>query len=288
MQKKTLFNSPIHPHALITNVKHGSIEFDFDTGGGTEDHIGEGFMTAWRPNRLLKAILIWTAITLLLIWLPLVRGVMDGQSYAWGLSLWGPNFSGRGIEGDYWFVVLAAVVGLGLLYLGWRGAKPPFHWLLLMWHLPLAAGVTILSLRQAEDLRFRGDTLGIDVSLAWIGPLLFGGFALLALMWVVRDLRLRRQRSAPPWNRMNRALLATVIALIPAQFVLLRFGEPDGTADQAGVILTILQWVLLNLAFVPWQTRGDGRVGFQKVGSRKTDSIPPPAAGGSFRSSLSR
>jgi hypothetical protein len=32
------------------------------------------------------------------------------------------------------------------------------------------------------------------------------------------------------------------------QFVLLRFGEPHGLTDQAGVILTVLQWLLLGWA----------------------------------------
>ena len=88
----------------------------------------------WKPDRILKVILIWTVVTMLLVWLPLVRGVMDGESYQWGASFWGKQFSGSGVRGDYWLLIVRALVGITILYLGWRGANQPFHWLLLLWH----------------------------------------------------------------------------------------------------------------------------------------------------------
>jgi len=83
---------------------------------------------------LLRALLIWTAVTMLAVWLPLVRGLMDGSSYQWA---WSPYISGSGISGDYWLVVCVAVFGLAVLLTGWRGARKPFHWPLLQWHFPL-------------------------------------------------------------------------------------------------------------------------------------------------------
>ena len=53
----------------------------------------------WRADRILKFILIWTAITILPVWLPLVRGVMDGDSYKWGGLFWGMQFKGSGLRG---------------------------------------------------------------------------------------------------------------------------------------------------------------------------------------------
>ena len=206
----------------------------------------------WKPDRLLKAILIWTIVTLIIVWLPLVRGLMDGDSYQWGNSAWGFQFDGRGLHGDYWFLLLQAVFGLALLYLGWRGARQPFHWLLLLWHIQLALQSTYNSLTSPEDYRFKGDTLGVDVSLAWVGPLLFGGFALLSIWWVVRDIKTGQHRTAPPWTVANRLLLLIVVGLLPIQFVLLRFGPQHGPGDQVGVILTMLQWALINLGLFPW------------------------------------
>ncbi len=205
-------------------------------------------MTGWKPDCLLRWLLIWTGFTLLAVWLPLVRGLMDGASYQWTFA---PGVGGRGVGGTYWLLVILAGYGLLMLSLGWRGARPPFHWLLLLWHLSLAGLVVYASWTAREPMRFRGDTLGIDISIAWMGPVFFGGFALLAVYWVVRDRRAAPPRVAPEWQRTNRVLLLLAALLLPVQFILLRFGEPHGTTDQVGVVLTIGQWLLVNCALVP-------------------------------------
>ena len=52
---------------------------------------------------------------------------------------------------------------------------------------PLSAAVLDAALAYPEALRFEGATVGLDVSLAVLAPLLFGGFAILASFWVLRD-----------------------------------------------------------------------------------------------------
>lgn len=204
--------------------------------------------TSWRPDWILKGLLIWTAVTTIVFWLPFVRGLMDGPTYEWANF----GFSGRGTGGDYWFPVLGSAFAILVLWLGWRGARRPFHWLLLFWHLPLGAGAARLLLERPEAFRFRGDTLGVDISLAPLA-LVFTAFALLAVYWVVRDLRRRRSSGRPPWTRTNRRLLWAALALAPFQFLLLRFGEAHGATDGVGVILTLLQWALISAAFYPWR-----------------------------------
>ena len=206
----------------------------------------------WKPDRLLRALLIWTAVTLIIVWLPFVRGLMDGESYEWGNSFAGMQFGGRGVHGDYWLLVIQITFGILLLYLGWRGARTPLHGLLLIWQLLIAGQACYDSFTSPEDYRFKGDTFGIDVSLAWVGPLLAGGFALLSIFWVLRDLRTRRETIVPEWTRVNFVLLLIVLSLLPIQFGLLRFGEPHGPRDQVGVLLTMTQWVLINCALFPW------------------------------------
>lgn len=208
---------------------------------------------AWKPDRVLKALLIWTAITLIIVWLPMIRGLMDGESYQWAASLWGFQVGGRGVRGDYWVLVVEGLFGLALLYLGWRGARLPFHWMLLLWLVPHAIDATYNSVTAPEDYRFQGDTLGVNVSLAWVGPVFFGGFALLGIWWVIRNWK--KQPERPAWSRANKLLLIIVACLLPVQFLLLSSGQPHGTTDQIGVILTMLQWVLINLGLYPWSSR---------------------------------
>jgi hypothetical protein len=205
----------------------------------------------WKPDRLLKTILVLTMLTMIVVWLPFIRGLLDGETYEWGASFWGFQFGGRGASGDYWILIFQAIFGISLLYFGWRGARQPFHWLLLIWTIPSFIDAIYNALRFPENYRFRGDTLGVDVSLAWVGPLFFGGLAALSVIWVIRDLRQRQTREVPAWNRANSILLALTIGLLPVQFGLLRFGEPHGTTDQIGVLLTIAQWLILNMSFAP-------------------------------------
>lgn len=206
---------------------------------------------SWQPDRLLRLLLAWTSIVFLTAWLPFLRGAFDGPSYEWGTSYWGIPFRGSGVRGDYWLPALKTALAVAILWLGWRGARMPFHWLLLFWNLVLTTDAAYSAITRPDAFRFRGDTLGVDVSLAWIAPLLTGVFLLLGVLWVVRDLRRREHRVAPPWTRANTAWAATLLALLPIQFALLRFGPPNSTADKLGVVLTIVQWLLIGLALKP-------------------------------------
>lgn len=203
----------------------------------------------WKPDRLLKALLVYVGLSMIWIWLPLVRGLMDGPSYTWG---WSPQIGGRGIGGDYWLLVLAAGFGLALLYLGWRGARPPFPWLLLTWQLSLLGQSIPLGLAGAT---LEGETLGIRIPVGWIPALLDTLFLLLAAVWVARRRKSGRAPAPPPWAPANRRLFAIFIGLLPIQFVLLRLGEPHGLSDQIGVMLTLIQLGLLNAALYPWGPR---------------------------------
>ncbi len=190
---------------------------------------------------LLRVLLLWVGFTGILAWLPLVRSVMDGESYAWGAPFWGIEFSGDGLSGDFWALPLAAAHVVATLFLGYRGARQPFHWLLLGWVVPLGAYMSYFTV--SEDLRIQGDTLGFDLSLAWLGPLLCGGLALLAVLWAWRDLRARRTAESIEWPRSRRILMGAALAALPVQFYLFRFGAPLSASDQMSVFITVLQWI---------------------------------------------
>ena len=212
-------------------------------------------MNNWRSDWLLRVLLTWTALTFLIAWLPFLRCPMDGDSYTWGLGWWGFEAGGTGLSAGYWLPVVEVVLGVTILRLGSRGARPPFHWLLLAWHTALFTSFTFASVTSPEDFRFQGDTAGIDFSIAWVGPLFTGGFLLASILWVVRDLRRKASGQAvgrvAPWSRYNTIRLAGLVALLPIQFVLLRFGPTAGTTDFIGVALIIVQWMLLTDAIKP-------------------------------------
>jgi hypothetical protein len=209
------------------------------------DDDGQALM--WREDRLLLVILWFTALFAgVLVWLPLARGATQGAAYQWEL---GGGIGGRGMGGAYWLLILGAVYVLSLLYLGWRGGRPPFHWLLLGFHLPLAAAVTYTAWTNPQGFRFEGATIGLDVSLAVIGPVLFCGVAGAALLWVLRDLRAGRSRTLAPWawTRGVRVRMLLFAATVPLEVVMFRSGGIQSPQNLIGVALVGWQWVLLNL-----------------------------------------
>jgi hypothetical protein len=181
-----------------------------------------------------------------LVWLPLVRGATQGAPYRWSLA---DGIGGSGVGGWYWILPIAAVFVLYLLYLGWRGARPPFHALLLAFHLPLAAAVTYAARTDPDNFRLQGETIGLDISLGVIGPILFTAVAALAVLWVVRDLRSGRRRDKVPWvwTRATKVRAALVVLLVPFEVILFHSGGLQSVPNLIGVALVAWQWAMINL-----------------------------------------
>lgn len=210
-----------------------------------------------RPDRLLRIVMAWTVLTFVLAWLPLVRCLFDGSSYEWGTRVFGARLGGAGLEGDLWFLVLETAFGIWLLHQGWRRRGPAFRVGLVGWHAFLAAQAVYAVATAPEAFRFEGATLGVEVSLALLAPVLTLGFLALAVVWAVRH-RGRPAVAPPPWTRLNTFLTVAVVLLFPVQFVLLRTGRGQEATDQIGVLLTIGQWLLLAAALYPWRPRRRG------------------------------
>jgi len=201
----------------------------------------------WYRERSLRWLLGWTALTTIIFWLPTVRGAFDGPSYRWGLF----GFSGSGMAGAWWLPVLGSLAALAARSLAWRGGLRPASLLIAAWHLMLFAGVVYAAATNPDDFRLQGDTMGINISLALVGPALFGAGAALAIYVGVRVLRGDIAARREAWAPSNTRWLVALLALLPVQFILLRYGSAGSTADQIGVLLTIAQWLLLDRALRP-------------------------------------
>lgn len=211
------------------------------------------------PSPLRRVLMAWLTLTFVLAWLPLVRSLMDGTSYRWGTRYFGVSFSGAGLAGDLWLLVALTAFGLWLLFRGWRDPSPPFPAALLAWLGLLSANSLFNLLTEPGGYRFQGATLGVDVSLAAVAPLLHVGFFCLALVWAARGETSGERGARPAWTATNTALAGLVVLFFPAQFVLLRSGQGQEAKDVVGVLLTISQWLLVSAALFPWRSRGSSR-----------------------------
>lgn len=204
-----------------------------------------------KPGRVRAALAVWIACLLIFSWLPLVRVVMDGGSYRWGTTHFGVSFGGAGWSPDVWLLVFKTALLGGLLYGTLRAPSRPIRGAVALWSVALAADVVQGVVARPGGLVFHGDTLGIRLNLGWPALLVTCGFAALAIYWAVRDAGDPAPGRRAPWTSADRFGLVLFLALLPVQFVLLRFGEAHGATDAAGVLLTIGSVPLLAWALWP-------------------------------------
>ena len=192
---------------------------------------------------VLKTLLIWvTLLTSVILWLPLVRGPMNGDSYQWNLV---DGIGGHGIGGDYWMLIIAFAYVLALQVSGRRGPRALFPILLLPLLIVFNTAILYAAWKYPEVLRFEGATFGIDVSLAQILPTVFTLFTVTAMGWTFwRRTHGGFETSGPPWIGLNTTILSVAAAMLLLQFVLFRYGGAMG--NQLGVVLTLVQWFVFN------------------------------------------
>jgi hypothetical protein len=198
-----------------------------------------GYRTARRIHILLMS---WLAVIFLLAWLPMLRGLMDGPSYEWGGGHFGFQFSGAGLAGDYGFVLVKSAIAVAFLLFGWRRPNGAFRAALVGWLALMLCDTLYNVIADPEAFRFRGDTLGIDISLVVMAPALDGAMLLLGTAWAFRAPPL----PVPPLGRINFVLLGLAGALLPVQYLLLSRGGGQDGSDVSGVLLTMLGWSLLS------------------------------------------
>lgn len=203
----------------------------------------------WYPDRLLRVVMFWLVTWLVFSWLVVVRGGVDPR-YVWGFL----SFRGPGATGDYWGMVVVATFAWSTLYLGARGARAPFHAMLLAWNAIFTTIFTRYAIEAGAGATLEGNAWGFEISLQYAGPILFGTFSLLALVWVIRDLLSERSREVKllPNPKMKR-LLGIAITVTPVQLALFRFGADNGSLHATAVGLTIIQVLAGFLAMLPGQ-----------------------------------
>lgn len=196
---------------------------------------------------LLSLVVLATTLTMIFVWLPFWRAVIDGPSYQWGFTLFDTMFRGAGTGGDFPMLLTLMASGTLVLFLAARGGPQPTPILLLLWHGMWAASSTYEAVTRDEPVIFQGDTLGVTLDVTYIFPAAYGVFFLLTAIWAVPRLTysdtMREGISVLNW-------IATVLllGLMGAAFYWLRDGEAHGTTDGYGVFAVIAALIVFPLA----------------------------------------
>ena len=207
-------------------------------------------MTTDTKDRLYPWVLGWLVFTTLVMpQLVLTRSLVQPR-YRWSNA----GFSGTGTGGDFWFVVVIFLFVAAMMWYGWRGARMPFHVLAVLWTSILTIRLVNGVIAHGQQMRFRGDTLGINVWLGWFIPLylLFTG---LTIWWAVRDFGRKHQRLKPAWSRRNVIGLSLAAGLWLVAVILFRIGPLHGPTNIAAVYCMFAFWITLNV----WGLRANKR-----------------------------
>ncbi len=108
------------------------------------------------------------------------------RSY-WLLLLWTALtfvVVGRTLSSDPLFLIVEALLAIGLMYAGWKWRSPKTAAALAAWQLLFAANGLYSAVTDPRGFRFHGDALGVDISLTWIAPTLATVFAIVAIWWI--------------------------------------------------------------------------------------------------------
>lgn len=201
------------------------------------------------------AITFLTAFSLWTVWLPLTRTLTGGGSYGWGVDYFDVMYRGAGLEGHYLFLVLQAVLGIAIVYMGLRNPRAPFPALLVVWH-GLNFANDVFKLAMGELNVFYGDTGGVAFDWTLLSPLVTGGMFMIACAWALREsLRPENLPETAGWTRRNAYFLGGFAVYLAVVTMFERTGEAHGLTDLFVVSLNILAPVLLALVLFPWKRR---------------------------------
>lgn len=200
-------------------------------------------------NYLFNSLLIFSGITFMLVWLPLLRCLFDGISYSWGQSYFGIQLSSTGVQTDYFALIPFLLMFILFFYsFYWIKNRTIFYGLMFLWWVH-TFGNLLYDLIKNGDTKFHGDTLNVHISLSMIIIPLSLVALLLIVLIIFKDKKLNEV--SVPWSKKNKRMALIILGMIPIQGVMFATGEPHGLTDEISVIIAILQSFLLPTIFFP-------------------------------------
>ncbi|MFY0627418.1 MAG: ubiquinol cytochrome C oxidoreductase [Reichenbachiella sp.] len=193
------------------------------------------------------------AITFMIVWLPFIRSLFDGETYEWGTNYFGYYIGGKGVTASFIYLIIQMAFYIILMKsIYWIQNRNIFYALISLWFVN-SFGNILFEVYQDGDAMFHGDTMNVHISILWIViPL-----SALALALIIATIISDKNRTEVniPWNYKNKVLAYIIFGFIPIQYLLLAFGETHGISDKIGVIISISQCYALPFMYKPWQSK---------------------------------
>jgi hypothetical protein len=189
-----------------------------------------------------------------------LRCIMDGSAFQWantyGIRLRdgeiiGSRIGGLGTEGHFLLLAFLVLLFVAILYLGFRRPDGFFGFLISTFLFIDFLKELQLAIYFGDEYRLVGETAGIDINVAFIGPAFAALLLIMALFYTIRHQVHHREEFKPLYTSRCKKLLLWGLALFPLTFILLRTGEQHGITDKLGILSMYIQMILLLLALIP-------------------------------------
>ena len=130
-------------------------------------------------DRLRNHLTGWVQVGAILAALPVYRATRQ-RRYEWGLF----GVTGTGRSGGYTVVLVAAIWAWVTVTLGHRAPGRPFPQMLIAWNGLMFVSMVWSAYLHGSEMRLRGDAMGLDIPLAWMGPTLTGALLAASVYWL--------------------------------------------------------------------------------------------------------
>lgn len=200
-------------------------------------------------------IMFATALSLWGVWLPMMRTLSGQNSYVWANEYFNTLYKGVGWSGDYLILIYQAIIGVSIIWMGFRNPRQPFQFLLIVWHsIPFLNALYIPLIAGKRNI-FIGDTGGVRWDITWLTPLITGITLAIVICWLFYEQRFRKAMFArQSWSKTNTQFLLIFTAYLIGVTILEWTGDTHGATDMIAVPLNILAPTLIALMFYPWKS----------------------------------
>ncbi|XWN37876.1 MAG: hypothetical protein ROO71_02890 [Balneola sp.] len=210
----------------------------------------------WKTDKLHTIIILYFIFAYSWIYRVALRTLMDGSDFRWANTIntevWGEArkvyIYGSGTDGHFIIILLLALFFCIILFSLLRRPDYLAKILLLGWVSIFTLWQITISVGLGTDHTISGDTFGVVLPYYIIGPAEQILLLILCLFWIIRNKT--KYLFFPSLSSQSKKELLYILLTLPVTFLLLRFGEQNGTTDQIGVIILYVQLFAFVITFL--------------------------------------
>lgn len=205
----------------------------------------ENSITAKPTQWLFNTVMIWTIVTSLFCWLPLIRIIGKPKDYYWGVF----GMHGEGTDGPFWIFIVSSAYVIAMLFTNFRSKNRALAGVLLIVWNAFISGIVLYAVGSSGGTQtIQGQGWHWEFPL-WILATPTLAFLALALLVVYRQLMLGKTFAIATWNIKNTRYFTASTILLGIGIVLFMLGSNYNWVTALAILVIIVQWFTMVESF---------------------------------------